>query len=202
MSEWRKDLLRSLVPANGPHYNLWAVPEYGDFMRDIFSDYWWRGRQLTTGADRPADVCRCRTELVDGGSQYGVAHVRDPRCTIHQPDLYKNPGAWIPADRLPDRPACSCRYVVARVDGAPGPWAMFEPFGRYPGRRWGTRCFQIDPRCVHHGDRICLHDWEQFWDGSLGYSATDRCMACGDYRPTPKGASAWVTLDDAERRGE
>ena len=151
--------------------------------------------QLTTGADRVPDVCRCRTELVDGGSQYGVAHVRDPRCTIHPGELSRCPVAVRP-------PACICRYGVARVDGAPGPWAMFEPFGRYPGRRWGTRCFQIDPRCVHHGDRICLHDWEQFWDGSLGYSATDRCMACGDYRPTPKGASAWVTLDDAERRGE
>jgi hypothetical protein len=32
---------------------------------------------------------------------------------------------------------------------------------------------------------LCSHDWEPFWDGSLGYTATDRCRVCGDYRPTP-----------------
>jgi hypothetical protein len=29
---------------------------------------------------------------------------------------------------------------------------------------------------------LCAHDWEPFWDGSLGYSATDKCWRCGSYR--------------------
>lgn len=30
----------------------------------------------------------------------------------------------------------------------------------------------------------CTHDWEQIWDGSLGYAATDQCHHCHEYRPT------------------
>ena len=175
MSEWRKDLLRSLVPANGPHYNLWAVPEYGDFMRNIFSDYWWRGRQLTTGADRPPEVCRCRTELVDGGSQYGVAHIRDPRCTIHPGELSRSPIAARP-------PACSCWYGLRHVAGVAGTHQL----GAYRnGWRRGVYAFRIDPRCVHHGNG----------------SAVERTGWRADYVIVDEWP-AWSTLDDAERRGE
>lgn len=31
----------------------------------------------------------------------------------------------------------------------------------------------------------CAHDWQQYWDGSLGYTATDYCARCHAYRPTP-----------------
>lgn len=34
----------------------------------------------------------------------------------------------------------------------------------------------------YNGD--AAHDWQPYWDGSLGYRATDRCTQCGDYRPT------------------
>ena len=161
MSEWRKDLLRSLVPANGPHYNLWAVPEYGDFMRDIFSDYWWRGRQLTTGAERIPDSCRCRTELIESGTQYGVARVRDPRCTIHWP-------------AMPARQArCTCRYGLHPT--------IWYPTHRVDvpgvGMRSAAYTFQVDRRCVHHGDVARFYPFED-------------------------DAPAWETLDDAERRGE
>lgn len=29
----------------------------------------------------------------------------------------------------------------------------------------------------------CEHDWREYWDGSLGYRATDCCVTCGAYRP-------------------
>jgi hypothetical protein len=32
---------------------------------------------------------------------------------------------------------------------------------------------------------LCAHDWQPYWDGSLGYRATDCCRVCGDYRDTP-----------------
>lgn len=32
----------------------------------------------------------------------------------------------------------------------------------------------------------CDHDWQLYWDGSLGYRETDCCMKCGTYRPTPQ----------------
>lgn len=31
----------------------------------------------------------------------------------------------------------------------------------------------------------CDHDWDRYWDGSLGYRATDSCRKCHAYRPTP-----------------
>jgi hypothetical protein len=34
-------------------------------------------------------------------------------------------------------------------------------------------------------EQLCTHDWWPFWDGSLGYAATDCCRVCGDYRETP-----------------
>ena len=173
MSNW-KAMRDALQPPPPLDFNPWLVPAYGQFLLDVFSEFWWRGRQLTTGADRVPDACRCRTELVDTGTQYGIAHVRDPRCTIHPGELSRSPVAVRP-------PACICRYGVARVDGAPGPWAMFEPFGRYQGRRWGTRCFRIDPRCVHHGDRRRPY------------------VVIVDDNPLNP---AWEILDDAERRGE
>jgi hypothetical protein len=38
-------------------------------------------------------------------------------------------------------------------------------------------------------EELCTHDWEPFWDGSLGYAATDCCRVCGDYRDTPPAAT-------------
>lgn len=29
----------------------------------------------------------------------------------------------------------------------------------------------------------CDHDWQAYWDGSLGYPATEGCEKCGTYRP-------------------
>jgi hypothetical protein len=34
-------------------------------------------------------------------------------------------------------------------------------------------------------DALCDHDWQEYWDGSLGYRATDCCTRCFAYRPTP-----------------
>lgn len=33
---------------------------------------------------------------------------------------------------------------------------------------------------------VCDHDWREFWDGSLGYRATDCCTKCGAYQATPE----------------
>lgn len=46
-----------------------------------------------------------------------------------------------------------------------------------------------DPDCPLHGNRAtrqatCDHNWEPFWDGSLGYRATDWCTRCNAYRPS------------------
>lgn len=39
-------------------------------------------------------------------------------------------------------------------------------------------------RCVE--EISCAHDWQPYWDGSLGYTATDSCTGCHAYRPTPR----------------
>ena len=51
---------------------------------------------------------------------------------------------------------------------------------------------------------LCTHDWQPFWDGSLGYAATDCCRVCGDYRPTPQETPVLrdpYDMDDMERGG-
>ena len=42
---------------------------------------------------------------------------------------------------------------------------------------------QIAPECeaIEQPTEPCVHRWEPFWDGSLGYTETDRCTRCGAY---------------------
>lgn len=55
----------------------------------------------------------------------------------------------------------------------------------------------MPPECEAVEQGPCVHDWQPFWDGSLGYSQTDRCTRCGAYRPTPDDKQAcWRCGDE------
>lgn len=123
---------------------------------------------------------------------------------------------------------CCCQYMTIRTfDGyvvlhTRPEWqsGMSLELGGDVGREleWHvlgpTRCpvislFQISSRCPHHAPPTCPHDWINHWDGSLGYRATDQCMRCGEYRPTPTPPQGYAEqimrdpydMDDDERRG-
>lgn len=106
-------------------YDSAALAAFGEFARPNFP----ARPQLTTGC-----ICRDRPDWFPGQPD-------NPRCLVHGHHL----------SPLPPVPSCSCRYALAKVAGAPGPWEEI----RFPGIRRGvlvTRCFLIDPGCEHHGD--------------------------------------------------
>lgn len=71
-----------------------------------------------------------------------------------------------------DEPACRCSgFELANCDASSEETRLHV----------GHQIQQAEAQAV------CDHDWEPFWDGSLGYSATDSCTRCRAYRPS--GAS-------------
>lgn len=71
---------------------------------------------------------------------------------------------WFAAVPLPPVPACTCRYGLYRVAGAPGPWiTVRQPGIRRPELR--TAAFRIDPRCEHHGELRRAVFFDATYDG-------------------------------------
>ena len=108
--------------------------------------------ELTTGAERPPDICKCRITLADTGTGFYPQIYSNPACTADVCHTRLRRLRLRPVERYGKAPACMCLYGVRRVEGAPGPYAPIDPYGRYPGRRWGTWAFKIHPRCPHHGE--------------------------------------------------
>jgi hypothetical protein len=167
-----------------PDFNPWLVPAYGQFMADVFAEFWWSGRQLTTGHHRLcparyssteecvgpddefcADTVDCTCRPMDGGQL--LQWWTDPHCPLHGEPLNPRPVA---AYGRP--PACCCLYGLRRVWGVTG---MFELDPFREGWHRGVYAFKIHPRCPHHGDKAYV------------FAGT-------------KVDCAW--LDDQERRGD
>jgi hypothetical protein len=100
--------------------------------------------QLTTGAERPYEVCKCRTELTDAGTEFHARYVRNPACAADW--CLAEPHPMVRTYNAP--PACTCRYGLHPTIWYPT--HLIDVPG--VGQRSAAYTFRIDPRCLHHGD--------------------------------------------------
>jgi hypothetical protein len=72
-----------------------------------------------------------------------------------------------------------------KADGVAGARAVLEAVIAAYEDGDGERSIVTAARAAAATFGVCDHEWEQVWDGSLGYTATDQCHRCREYRPTP-----------------
>jgi len=227
MSSWYERRMAELQP---PHhtgrrfggFNPWAVPPYGQFLADVFAEFWWKGRQLTTGSDVTPRVCLCRTIVQDDGtSGFHTVQWTNPACSLHG-----DPPRPRPVATYGRPPACTCRYGLHPTIW--NPTHLIDVKG--VGQRGAAYTFRIDPRCPHHGDvrraesvidwceqnGFHLFAWQRdairaAYTGQMvqrsrrnGMTTVLRALeAYGERVPIVLDeAGAWLVLDDAERRGD